>query len=60
MKNWNIREGQNGTGKIIGSVQANTYTGAKQKWTKIARANNEYANSYWHIHCVTEDTTNGK
>jgi hypothetical protein len=56
MKGFDIREGQNGTGKIIGTVQANTPAGAKQRWRTVVRDrdNDTLAGSYWHMHCVRE------
>lgn len=44
------------TGPVIGTVQANTATGAKQKWrTKIRdESGDSLGQSYWHMHVVVE------
>lgn len=44
------------TGEIIGTVQANTVAGAKQKWRKAIRdaRGDSLSGSYWHIHHAVE------
>lgn len=55
MKTYEIRECTR-TGKIIGTVQANTPAGAKQKWRAELRnsGNDKFGASYWHVHVVVE------
>lgn len=55
MKTYEIRM-YSVTGKVIGTVQANTYAGGKQKWRKAVRdAGGDALNqSYWHIHFIVE------